>query len=69
MPHHHDPERFAAILADFCASTESASLTRRSLAALDAAALRRPANAGLVGQGPHKPALAGARISPSERRP
>ena len=27
MPHHHDPERFAAILTDFCASTESASLT------------------------------------------
>ena len=27
MPHHHDPERFAAVLADFCASTESASLT------------------------------------------
>jgi pimeloyl-ACP methyl ester carboxylesterase len=27
MPHHHDPERFAAILSDFCASTESASLT------------------------------------------
>jgi pimeloyl-ACP methyl ester carboxylesterase len=27
MPHHHDPELFAAILADFCASTEPASLT------------------------------------------
>jgi pimeloyl-ACP methyl ester carboxylesterase len=27
MPHHHDPERFAAILADFCATTKSASLT------------------------------------------
>ena len=27
MPHHHDPERFAAILADFCAGTKAASLT------------------------------------------
>ena len=27
MPHHDDPERFAAILADFCASTEPARLT------------------------------------------
>jgi pimeloyl-ACP methyl ester carboxylesterase len=27
MPHHHDPERFAAVLADFCETTESASLT------------------------------------------
>jgi pimeloyl-ACP methyl ester carboxylesterase len=27
MPHHYDPERFAAVLADFCASTKSASLT------------------------------------------
>ena len=27
MPHHHDPERFAATLADFCASTEPAHLT------------------------------------------
>jgi pimeloyl-ACP methyl ester carboxylesterase len=27
MPHHQDPERFAAVLADFCASTKSASLT------------------------------------------
>jgi len=27
MPHHHDPERFAAVLSDFCATTESASLT------------------------------------------
>jgi pimeloyl-ACP methyl ester carboxylesterase len=27
MPHHHAPERFAAVLADFCASTKSASLT------------------------------------------
>ena len=27
MPHHHDPERFAALLTDFCASTKAASLT------------------------------------------
>ena len=27
LPHHHDPERFAATLADFCASTKAASLT------------------------------------------
>ena len=27
MPHHHDPERFAAIMADFCATSEPAHLT------------------------------------------
>jgi pimeloyl-ACP methyl ester carboxylesterase len=27
MPHHHHPERFAAILAEFCETTKSASLT------------------------------------------
>jgi pimeloyl-ACP methyl ester carboxylesterase len=27
MPHHQDPERFAAVLGDFCASTEAATLT------------------------------------------
>jgi pimeloyl-ACP methyl ester carboxylesterase len=27
MPHHHDPDRFAAVLSDFCATTESARLT------------------------------------------
>jgi len=27
MPHHQDPERFGELLADFCASTEPASLT------------------------------------------
>jgi pimeloyl-ACP methyl ester carboxylesterase len=27
MPHHADPERFAAVLANFCASTTSATLT------------------------------------------
>ena len=27
MPHHDDPERFAAILTDFCAGTEPARLT------------------------------------------
>ena len=32
MPHHDDPERFAAILADFCADTEPARLDDRPLA-------------------------------------
>jgi pimeloyl-ACP methyl ester carboxylesterase len=27
MPHHHDPERFGELLAEFCASTQPASLT------------------------------------------
>jgi pimeloyl-ACP methyl ester carboxylesterase len=27
MPHHHDPDRFAQLLADFCESTEPAQLT------------------------------------------
>ncbi|MDA0161567.1 alpha/beta hydrolase [Solirubrobacter ginsenosidimutans] len=27
MPHHQDPERFAAVLADFCSTTEAATLT------------------------------------------
>jgi pimeloyl-ACP methyl ester carboxylesterase len=27
MPHHHDPDRFAATLAEFCAATEAARLT------------------------------------------
>jgi pimeloyl-ACP methyl ester carboxylesterase len=27
MPHHHDPERFAAIMADFCETSEPAHLT------------------------------------------
>ena len=27
MPHDHDPERFAALLADFCATTDAAQLT------------------------------------------
>ncbi|HEX6023768.1 MAG TPA: alpha/beta fold hydrolase [Solirubrobacter sp.] len=27
MPHHHDPERFAELLADFCAQTDPARLT------------------------------------------
>ncbi|MBE2317653.1 alpha/beta hydrolase [Solirubrobacter sp. CPCC 204708] len=27
MPHHHDPERFAAVLTEFCANTPPATLT------------------------------------------
>ena len=30
----HDPERFAALLADFCDTTDAAQLTRRPLAAV-----------------------------------